>query len=63
MVAAMLFGAFLFPDYGLGSPYPRYLDFVGNMAVFGSLLGTAGFVPGAVGRAVVARRRAAPMQE
>ena len=30
VVAAMLFGAFLFPNYGLGSPYPRYLDFAGE---------------------------------
>ena len=63
VLAAMLFGAFLFPDYGLGSPYPRYFDFVGDMAVFGGLLGTAGFAPGAVGRAIVARGRTAPTQE
>ena len=61
VLAAMLFGAFLFPDYGLGSPYPRYFDFVGDVAIFGGLLGTAGFVSGVVGRAIVARKRAAPI--
>ena len=47
VLVAMLFSVFLFPDHGLGSPYPRYLDFVGDVAVFGGLLGTTGFVPGA----------------
>jgi len=63
VLAVMLFGAFLFPDYGLGSPYPRYFDFVGDVAIFGGLLGTAGFVSGVVGHAIVARKRAAPIQE
>ena len=63
MLAVTLFGAFLFPDYGLGSPHPRYLDFVGDVAIFGGPLGTAGFVSGAVGHAIVARKRAALIQE
>ncbi|PSQ15519.1 hypothetical protein BRD02_06785 [Halobacteriales archaeon QS_8_69_73] len=63
VLAAALFGTLLSPDYGLGSLYPRYLDFIGDVAVFGGLSGTAGFVPGVVGRAVAARRRAAPTQE
>ena len=50
-------------DYGFGSSYPRHLDFVDDVAVFGDLLGTAGFVPGAIGHAVVAQKRAAPTQE
>jgi len=61
VLAAMLFGALVFPNYGLSSPYPRYLDFVGDVAIFGGLLGTAGFVSGVVGRAIVARKRAAPI--
>ena len=62
VLAAALFGTLLSPDYGPGSPYPRYLNLIGDVAVFGGPLGTAGFVPGAVGRAAVARRRASPTQ-
>ena len=59
----MLFGVFVFPNYGLSSPCPRYLDFVGDVAIFGGLLGTAGFVSGVVGHAIVVRKRAASIQE
>lgn len=63
VLAAMLLGVFVFPNYALFSPYARYLDFFNDVVAFGSLLGTVGFVSGVIGHAIVTRKRAIAIQE